>query len=258
MPTLRRSTAHPGDAARAFGADADAYHRTRPRYPQALVDRVLRGALGRELLDVGIGTGISAAAFRDAGCRVLGVDPDARMAAYAQRQGFAVEVAAFEEWDPSGRTFDVLVAGTTWHWIDAARGAAKAAAVLRPGGRLALFWNVQQLPDALARDLAEVYRRVVPDFPFAAALHDPLAAYAPTLDAAEAALRGTGGFTRPQRWRLDWTQRYTKEQWLAQAATFGGHQSIEPAARAELAAEMDAAIERAGGTRSPRSPPSPS
>src|SRR3954447_15322634 len=89
-----------------------------------------------------IGTGIAARQFRAAGCTVLGVEPDARMAEFARRSGVEVDVATFEAWDPAGRHFDAVVAGTAWHWVDPVAGAAKAARVLRPGGRLAPFHHV--------------------------------------------------------------------------------------------------------------------
>ena len=82
------------------------------------------------------------------------------------RGGFEVDVAPFEEWDPAGRSFDAVVAGQAWHWVDPAKGAAQAAAVLRPGGLLALFWNVFEPPADLAHAFSEVYRRTVPNSPF--------------------------------------------------------------------------------------------
>jgi SAM-dependent methyltransferase len=87
---------------------------------------------------VGCGTGIAARQFQAAGCRVLGVDPDARMADLARRGGIEVEVARFEAWDPAGRDFDAVIAGQAWHWVDPVAGAAGAARALRPGGRLAV------------------------------------------------------------------------------------------------------------------------
>jgi hypothetical protein len=44
---------------------------------------------------------------------VLGVEVDKRMAEFARREGFDVEVAAFEDWDAAGRTFDAIIAGMT-------------------------------------------------------------------------------------------------------------------------------------------------
>src|SRR4029077_6484020 len=127
--------------AESFGVDAERYDRTRPPYPAALVDRIIAVSPGPDVLDVGCGTGIEARQFRAAGCRVLGVDPDARMADLARQSGVEVEVAAFEDWNPAGRAFDAVIAGQAWHWVDPVAGAVKAAQALHPGGRLAVFWN---------------------------------------------------------------------------------------------------------------------
>ncbi|MFD0532752.1 class I SAM-dependent methyltransferase [Actinomadura luteofluorescens] len=120
--------------AESFGSDAERYDRARPRYPDALVERIAAACPGPDVLDVGCGTGIEARQFQAAGCTVLGVEPDARMAGFARRGGLEVEEATFESWDPAGRDFDAVIAGTAWHWVDPVAGAAKAARVLRPGG----------------------------------------------------------------------------------------------------------------------------
>ena len=99
--------------AESFGVDPERYNRTRPRYPEAMVERIVAASpspgLGTGVLDVGCGTGTAARQFQAAGCQVLGVEPDARMANFARRTGVEVEVATFEAWDPAGRQFD----GTT-------------------------------------------------------------------------------------------------------------------------------------------------
>jgi SAM-dependent methyltransferase len=96
--------------AESFGADARRYDRSRPRYPQELVARILAESPGREVLDVGSGTGIAARQFQAAGARVLGIEPDARMAELARLSNVDVEVSTFEAWDPGGRMFDAVVA----------------------------------------------------------------------------------------------------------------------------------------------------
>jgi SAM-dependent methyltransferase len=125
--------------AESFGTHAELYDRTRPHYPDAMVERIVALIPGLEVLDVGCGTGKEARQFRAAGCEVLGVEPDARMADFARRYGLEVQVATFEDWDPAGRGFDVVVAGQSWHWVDPLAGAAKASRVLRPDGLLAAF-----------------------------------------------------------------------------------------------------------------------
>src|ERR1700733_4233773 len=151
--------------AEGFGADATRYDRARPTYPAGLVERIVAASPGRDVVDVGCGTGISSRLFQAAGCRVLGVEPDPRMAEQARQAGTEVEIAKFEDWDPAGRAFDAVVAAQAWHWVDLVAGAAKAAEALRPGGRLAVLWNAFDPPRELREAFGEVCRRAVPDSP---------------------------------------------------------------------------------------------
>ena len=148
-------------AAESFGSDPDRYDRARPRYPDVLIERIAAAAAGGLVLDVGVGTGIVARQFQAAGCQVLGVDPDARLAEFARHSGVEVDVSIFEAWEPAGREFDAVVCGESWHWVDPVAGAAKAAEVLRPGGRLAVFWNTGQPAEGLDEAFAGVYRRAL-------------------------------------------------------------------------------------------------
>lgn len=237
--------------AESFGVDAERYDRTRPRYPDALIERIVATAPGRDVLDVGIGTGIVARPLRDAGCHVLGVDPDPRMADFARRDGFPVEVATIETWDPAGRLFDAVVAGQSWHWVDPAGGAAKAASVLRPAGRLTVFWNAAQPEPAAATAFAAAYERVMPDTPPAASLRGPLTAaqgYGVLVDKAADALAATGAFAEPDRWRFDWERVHTRDEWLDQLPTTGLMTRLPPARLAEVTAAVGAAIDALGGS----------
>ena len=156
--------------AESFGVDAERYDRARPRYPDALIQRVISASPGVEFLDVGCGTGIGARQYRAAGCTVLGVDVDERMAEFARRTGVEVEIGKFEDWDPRGRSFDAVVAGQAWHWVDPLLGPRKAAQVLRPHGLLALYWHVFDPPSEVGAALEDVLQRVAPD---AAPLQNP-------------------------------------------------------------------------------------
>src|SRR5215472_7724590 len=121
MPILGRTAMDvKREVSEGFGADAQRYHRARPDYPASLVQQVIAASPGTEVLDVGIGTGIAAALFREAGCSVLGVEPDERMAALAREAGLEVEVARFEDWSPAGRRFGAVIAAQAWHWVDMA------------------------------------------------------------------------------------------------------------------------------------------
>jgi SAM-dependent methyltransferase len=239
---------HYRQVAESFGSDADRYDRARPSYPAALVDRIVAASPGSGVLDVGCGTGIAARQFQAAGCRVLGIDPDARMADLARQSGLEVEVATFEAWDPAGRAFDAVIAGQAWHWVDPVAGAAKAAQVLRPGGRLAVFWNAFQPPPGLGEAFAGVYRRVDTGLPFTPSERPLLDAYLAMCAKAADGMRRAGAFGEPEQWRFDWDRPYTRDEWLEQVPTFGGHSQIPPAKLQELLAGIGAVIDAAGGS----------
>lgn len=248
MSTVPRIAAESHNArhiAESFGTDAERYDRARPRYPDALIRRIVAASPGPELLSVGSGTGIDARQFQEAGCRVLGVEADARMAEFARGTGVATEVAKFEDWDPAGRRFDTLAAAMAWHWIDPVAGARKAADVLRPGGRLALMWYVFQPPEDLKEAILAVFRRVVPELP---AGLPTVEAYSAFFTKAENGLREAGGFGTPERWRHDWTRTYTRDEYLDTVQTSGGHGTIDPEKNAEVLRGIGDAIDAAGGS----------
>ncbi|MFW6691563.1 class I SAM-dependent methyltransferase [Streptomyces sp. MAR4 CNX-425] len=245
--------------AESFGTDPDRYDRTRPRYPAELIARIaagpgaVRGPDGPDgsrgaVLDVGTGTGIVARQLRAAGCRVLGLDVDARMAAYARRHGLDVEVAPFEDWDPAGRRFDAVAAGQTWHWIDPVAGAAKAAEVLRPGGRLAVFWNVSQPAPDVAEALAAAYRTALPGAPLNPWSRAALGGHTAIVDRTADGIRRAGSFGEPEEWRHGWERTYTREEWVDQLPTGGGMARIAPDRRTALLDATAAAVDALGGS----------
>jgi SAM-dependent methyltransferase len=137
----------PRSAGRAvFGRDPAAYHAARPAYPEwvfeALRDRCGL-AHGSTVFEVGPGTGTASARLLELGANLVGVEPDARLAAYlaATLPHMQVRHEAFEDTALPGGAFDLGLAATSFHWVDPVRGHAQAARLLRPGGGWAMVWN---------------------------------------------------------------------------------------------------------------------
>ncbi|WP_328502210.1 class I SAM-dependent methyltransferase [Streptomyces sp. NBC_00457] len=256
MPTLPREQPEPSRAelhqarqmAESFGTDPQRYDQARPDYPDALVTRIVAGSPGPEVLDVGCGTGIAARQFQAAGCAVLGVEPDARMAKFARAHGLQVEVATLAAWESAGRTFDTVIAAQSWHWVDPVVGAVKAAQVLRPDGRLAIFGHVYEPPAEVAEPFAAAYRRVVPDSPFSSQqARRPLDMYQAGYAKFADAIRQTERFNDPEQWRFDWERPYTRDQWLELLPTTGGLTQLPPDKTADILDAVGAAIDSIGG-----------
>lgn len=236
--------------AQSFGVDVERYDRTRARYPDALVERIVATSPGRDVLDVGSGTGIVARQLQAAGCRVLGVEPDLRMAEYARRSGVKAEISTLEAWEPGGRQFDAVVAGQAWHWVDAHAGAAQAARVLRPSGLLAVFWNVPQPPPEVAEAMVAAYEQAAPDSPInlRAMPERALDGYQVMADLAADGMGRMPGLGEADQWRLDWEVTYSRDAWLDQLPTSGALTQLAPDRLHDLLAAVGSAIDDLGGS----------
>jgi SAM-dependent methyltransferase len=230
--------------AESFGENAEQYDRARPTYPEGLVD-FLMADRPRRVLDVGSGTGKAGRLFLARGCDVLGVELDARMADVARSHGLSVEVAAFEAWDSAGRVFDLLVSGQAWHWIDPAVGLEKAAAVLRPGGRFAVFWNLGELDPPVLEAFLEVHNRLGVETGQSVAL----GTYTRDGGAGTvAALEAAGAFEHVEVRRYFWELHYSRDEWLDQLQTHSDHRILPADTLNAVLRGIGAAIDAVGGS----------
>jgi len=220
--------------ANSFGAAADEYDRHRPRYPQPLIaDLITRR--GVRALDVGTGTGIAATQLADAGADVLAVEPDERMARLAAAKGIRVEQATFEDWQPSGREFDLVVFAQSFHWVDPRPALQKVAAILRPGGRLALLAN-RIVPTApTQQDLDEINA----DYVDVTATPDVNAENEVTVLIEEC------GFSIERRTCVEQIH-YAGEDYLNLVFTYSNRLVLDPTAQSELRSRLAQRIGAAG------------
>ncbi|HET6873435.1 MAG TPA: class I SAM-dependent methyltransferase [Acidimicrobiales bacterium] len=236
-----------GDRRRAesFGAAAERYDRSRPSYPAELLDTIVDRP-GLTVLDVGCGTGIASRQMAARGARVLGVEVDARMAEQARSQGTEVEVGRIEDWEPYDRSFDRVTAAQAWHWVDPVQGAVKAARVLRPGGRLCLFWNIGEPPEEVGAAFGEVYKRLAPG----ADGYSVILGYAvdEAYEDEQAGIRACADLGDPVVTRFPWSRTYTREEWLDQLPTHSDHAAMEPELLEQVLDEVGAVIDGFGGS----------
>ncbi len=230
--------------AESFGALALAYDSVRPSYPAALVDDLVAGHPA-SALDVGCGTGKAAVLLAARGVAVLGVEIDERMAQVARGHGIEVEVGGFEDWDDRGRRFALLTCGQAWHWIDPARGLAKAATVLEPGGLFALFWNFATFDDATERAFQIAYERSAPELATKAVVRGGGAL---TLPRQQEQVAAHPDFEAPERRAYPWEQAYSRDEWLELIASHSDHSTLPAEQRQAVAREVGAAIDSLGGT----------
>jgi SAM-dependent methyltransferase len=153
--------------------DALAYERGRPGYaPEAVDLAVAELGLdeGSRVLDLAAGTGKLSRQLVPRVGSLVAVEPLAPMRAVLAQQVPEAEILEGEaERIPLlAASVDAIVVGEAFHWFATDAALAEMARVLRPGGGLALFWNVAldtepPRPEELDRMLHEAFEASVPE-----------------------------------------------------------------------------------------------
>jgi SAM-dependent methyltransferase len=257
-----------------FDTAAEAYDARRSGYPHEIVRAAVelaRLSPGARVVEVGSGTGKLTEELVACGLRVDAVEPGSNMIEVARRRvndselvGF--HLGRFEDVSLPVELFDAVFSGSAFHWVDPSVGWAKAAALLRPGGTLALLQPigvrdeadgnaVEQLDDAFARLAPEIAaeRPALRDLATiragAEARRDNVSEVwswlaHPGLAVPEAGkLYGPATLTAVRR-----TKRQSAEELWALFETTALYHRLTPRVREALRAEDNRIIERAGGT----------
>jgi SAM-dependent methyltransferase len=205
------------------------------------------------------------------GLRVEAVEPGSNMMEVARRRVndsdlVHFHLGRFEDVSLPLQTFDAVFSGSAFHWVDPSVGWAKAAALLRPGGTLALLQPVAVRDEAdgtAVEELHDAFTRLAPEIAGGLpALRDLATIQAgvearrenvsevwawlahPDLAVPEAGkLFGPTAFTAVQR-----VKRQTAEELWAMFKTTSLYHRLTPQVQVALQAEDEQVIERAGGT----------
>jgi SAM-dependent methyltransferase len=240
--------------AQTFDEIAELYDQGRREPPGWLYDTLFSSTgldPGRtKILEIGCGTGKSTLPLARHGCDVVALEMGANLARVARRNlaGFPkVQVihARFEDWDAE-KPFDLVLAVTSWHWIDPAVRYERAAACLKAGGTLAFTVTEHAFPpgyDPFFEQIQDGYE----------AIGEGRLPWPPPLPESIADERGeieqSGLFGDVRVIRRVWTEEFTAEEHVALMRTASDHRLVEPEKREWLFDEMRRLIEARPGGR---------
>jgi SAM-dependent methyltransferase len=234
-----------------FDRDPELYERARPGYPAELFDDLDRLLPGRELLEIGCGTGQATRVLAERGYTVTCVELGASMAGAARARLAAfpaveVVVADFDTWVGEPGTYDGVLAFTSFHWLDPATRFPRIAALLRERGVLAVAGTHHVLPeggDEFFVDVQEDYVAVVPED---AASHE---GGPPRPESVEGLAFDEELFEPIARRRYLWELEYSADEYIAVLSTYSGHIALPDEQRNELFARIRRRIEPRGTVR---------
>jgi SAM-dependent methyltransferase len=141
------------EKARWYSAGARFYVEGRPRYPAALITAVAAVAGWQKhsrVLEIGSGPGTATQDFATLGGTVTCVEPNADFVAIARDilAGFpnvSFQTNTLERADLSA-PFEIVLAASSFHWIDQERGVRRIGELLAPNGFVVLLWNKEPQP----------------------------------------------------------------------------------------------------------------
>lgn len=205
---------------RHFDRDAELYEAVRPGYPPEVVEALRSWDMLPErasVLELGPGTGQATRQLLRAGVADLtAVELGPHLARVLQETvsdvRLTVLVGDANEVSLPSAGFDLAVAATSFHWFDPSRVLPRVADALRPGGHLAVWWNVFGDP------AVQTSFRTRLD----ALIGAPRSTEPWQLDVQHRveALTGTGLFTNPRHAVWRWSRTMTTEQTVALFRTF--------------------------------------
>lgn len=134
-----------------FSNRADRYARYRPGYPEAVVEILAVEAglpAGGTIVDIGAGTGISSELFLRHGYAVTAVEPNSAMRAKAEEwlganPHFHAVAGTAEETGLPSQSADCVLCAQAFHWFRAEEAKREFRRLLKPGGVVAVMWNLR-------------------------------------------------------------------------------------------------------------------
>ena len=244
-----------------FAGDVDSYEDGRPGYPDR-VYRLLEDVCGlgadTAALEIGPGTGQATGELLDRGATVTAVELGPalaeRLRAKFEGRALTVVVDAFENAVLASRSFDLVAAATSFHWVPPDSALPRCAEILRPGGWLALWWNYfgdPARPDPFHEALVPVLRRSAPQLLDAdSAGQAGLGAHPYALDTAAriAEIDSHAGFGSVHHETIEWTGRHSATEIRKLFASFSPWLALEPELRDRVLDQLEAlAIDRFDG-----------
>ncbi len=229
-----------------FNQSADLYDRIRPGYPGQLVDDVTTlSGIPRQgrILEIGCATGTATEMFVSRGyemdCLDIGSDLTAVAATkFREFDNIQVFVSSFEEWGSNRQLYDLIIAATSFHWVEPMVAYVKSAALLEPAGALAVFENthVRKNEGFFAR-VQDVYQACAPSMMRAGSNRSK--------ESQEPV--GEELFEKPITRRYPWSMEYTAYQYVDLLGTYSDHISLPEAQRRALFIDIANMIDREYG-----------
>jgi len=160
-----------------FGKTAQDYAKYRAGFPAEMFRRLNSlygiGLIDQTVLDLGTGTGTVARSFAIQGCKVTAIDPSVELMEQAKildqevtlNHPITYKKAIAEDTELPSAEFDIVAAGTCWHWFDSFKALQEVDRVLKIDGRLVIcHFDWLPIPGSLVYFTEQLIKKYNPNW----------------------------------------------------------------------------------------------
>jgi SAM-dependent methyltransferase len=235
----------PDDIRLSFNEAAEIYDKVRPSYPTDLFDALFQRLPSQpEIVEVGPGTGQATKDLLARGASVLAIEigpaTAAKLRSNLPSERLQVAVGDFEVMEIATGAADAVFSATAYHWISREAQTDRPAAILRPGGLVAIVdLNQVDSPEdsgffAAARPIYERHGQ---------GHSGPPAPNRETVDPKiRAVLDEDPRFDCVDVRQYDWDQTYSASDYRNLMLSYSGTQMMEESDRVGLLDDMESFI----------------
>jgi len=229
----------------SFNEAVEIYDKVRPSYPAELFDALFQMLPSQpEIVEVGPGTGQATKDLLVRGASVLAIEigpaTAARLRSNLPSDRLRVGVGDFEVMEIAPGQTDAVFSATAYHWISREAQTDRPAAILRPGGLVAIvdLIQVDSPEDAGFFAAAQpIYDR------YGQGHSGPPAPSRENVDPKiRAQLNADRRFDRVDVRKYDWDQTYSASDYRNLMLSYSGTQMMEEPARVGLLDDMEGFI----------------
>jgi len=237
-----------------YSSVAKAYDHARPRYPAKLMEKlqgIAQLGSGKKVLEIGCGPGIATVDIAKIGVDLICLEPSLAACQIAQQNcaeynNVNFVNSTFENWELDEAKFDLILATTSFHWIDPDIRTKKIAASLNQEGIVALLWNTPpQVNYATYQTIANVYQTHVPNL----AKYETPASHQTNLNKMGQELINSDLFQNLQQEQVINQVIYSVEDYLTLLSTLSPYIKLETEQRNILFVELAKALQSKCGNQ---------
>lgn len=235
-----------------FEETADLYAESRPGYPPELVEDVIHLSgipPGGSILEIGCGAGNATFPFAERGYELLGIELGERLAGLARERcrdfpAVTIVQSAFEEHLLEPHSFNLAISADAFHWIQPEIGYPKLIHALKPGGSIALFWQMDPDPQTeWSRALDALFLQYAPQEH--GLRHDIKPEWVEGV--VRGNLRDYCGIEDVTVRIYDWFETYSTEKFIKLIQTYSSLHGLSADSRAALHVDVSRVIDGFGG-----------